>query len=308
MAFSLFLFESYIFQKSMWNQWIDSVWYFNHKTTIPQSSRQLAGKNRWAVSRTLGTQQQVSPPKGNSLSCRNCNFRLGTYLPSCFTQVGCSQREKARDTCLHACLLLGCFWWTLSSIILTHGKNLDVLQKRKLFQRRISNFCFWEVYWNGKAFLNWIVWQLSTQSLLRVSNQSQRQPGQKRKPIRQDNWANIRGYGRNTSFQNTLSCSNPPLDMLPYCASLFKCHFNLIIYTANIHEILNALQTLSLPAEPTTNINGSIIWHNAQWTVRHSKIRPDRWPKQWQSIISYRNIHLCVPWGWWSMWHLGHMQ
>lgn len=135
----------------MWNQWIDSVWYFNHKTTIPQSSQQLAGKNRWAVSRTLGTQQQVSPSKGNSLSYRNCNFRLGTYLPA-FWQVGCSQREKTRDTCLHARLLLGCFWWALSSAILTHGNNSDVLQKRKLFQRRISNFCFWEVYWNAKHF------------------------------------------------------------------------------------------------------------------------------------------------------------
>lgn len=211
----------------MWNQWIDSVWYFNHKTTIPHSSQQLAGKNRWAVSRTLGTQQQVSPPKGNSLSYRNCHFRLGTDLPA-FSQVGCSQRGKARDTCLHARLLLGCFWSALSSIILTHGNNSGVLQKSKLFQRRISNFCFWEVYWNGKTFLNWIIWQLSTQSLLRVSNQCQHQSGQKRKPIRQDNWANIRSDGRNTSFQNTLSCSNPPLDMLPYCASLFKSHFNLI--------------------------------------------------------------------------------
>lgn len=117
-------------------------------TKLPssQSLQQLAGKNRWAVSRTLGTQQQVSPPKGNSLSVRNCNFRLGTDLPA-FSQVGCSQGEKARGTFLHALLLLGCFGWALPSIILTHGgNNLGVPQKCKLFQRRISNFRFWQVY------------------------------------------------------------------------------------------------------------------------------------------------------------------
>lgn len=123
------------------------------KLLSSQSLQQIAGKNRWAVSRTLRTQQQVSPPKGNSLSCRNCNFRRGTYLPA-FSQVGCSQGEKARGTFLHALLLLGCFGWALSSIILTHGKNLGVPQKRKLFQRRISNFRFRQVYWHGKAFLN----------------------------------------------------------------------------------------------------------------------------------------------------------
>lgn len=154
MAFSL-SYLKIIFFKSQYeiNELIQFDILITKLLTISQSLEQLAGKNRWAVSRTLGTQQQVSPPKGNSLSCRDCNFRLGTYLPA-FSQVGCGQEEKARGTFLHALLLLGCFWWALSSIILTHGNNLGVLQKRKLLQRRIPNFHFWQVYWNSKAFLN----------------------------------------------------------------------------------------------------------------------------------------------------------
>lgn len=55
------------------------------------------------------------------------------------------------------------------------------------------------------------------------------QKHRKENSILQGNWVNVRYNGLNTSFLDKLSYSKSFIDILPYYASLFKYHFNLIL-------------------------------------------------------------------------------